>query len=111
MLTSRLIAPQPEPCGSRLATYSGVSKLCSVRETHSPLQNFPTLCLQKAQSPYYYYYYYYVLSKLEYASVALNPVTITDSNKLERMQRKFVTLCHNQIFKDIQYRYDNLLEN
>jgi myo-inositol catabolism protein IolC len=34
-----------------------------------------------------------VRSKMEYASVAWNSVTITDSNKLQRLQRKFAALC------------------
>jgi hypothetical protein len=34
-------------------------------------------------------YFALVISKLEYASVAWNSVTITDSNKFERVQRQF----------------------
>jgi hypothetical protein len=37
-------------------------------------------------------------SKLEYASVAWNFATITDSNKLERAQIKFVALWQNRFF-------------
>jgi hypothetical protein len=51
-----------------------------------------------------------VRSKLEYASVAWNSVTITDSNKLERVQRKFAALCHKRFFQDVEYHYDNILE-
>jgi hypothetical protein len=51
-----------------------------------------------------------VRSKLEYASVAWNSVTITDSNKLARVQRKFAALCHKNCFQDVEYHYDNILE-
>jgi hypothetical protein len=51
-----------------------------------------------------------VRSKLEYASVAWNSVTITESSKLEHMQRKFAALCHKIFFQDVVYRYDNILE-
>jgi hypothetical protein len=52
-----------------------------------------------------------VRSKLEYASVACNAVTITDSNKLECIQRKFAALCHNRfLFPDVEYHYGNILE-
>jgi hypothetical protein len=40
-------------------------------------------------------YFALVRSKLEYTSVAWKSVTITDFNKLERVQRKFAALCHN----------------
>jgi hypothetical protein len=51
-----------------------------------------------------------VRSKLEYASVAWYSVTITDSNKLERIQRKFAALCHKRFFQDVEYHYDNISE-
>jgi hypothetical protein len=47
---------------------------------------------------------------LEYASVAWNSVTITDSNKLEHLQRKFASLCYKRFFQDMEYRYDIILE-
>jgi hypothetical protein len=37
-----------------------------------------------------------VRSKIEYTSVVWNSVTITDSNKLEIIQRKFVALCYTR---------------
>jgi hypothetical protein len=46
-------------------------------------------------------YYALVRPELEYASVAWNSVTITDSNKLERSQRKFVALCHNTVDESV----------
>jgi hypothetical protein len=52
-----------------------------------------------------------VRSKLEYASVAWNSITITDSNKREGMQRKFAALCNKRLFQDVEYHYDNILEN
>jgi hypothetical protein len=54
-------------------------------------------------------YFAFVRSKLEYASVAWNSATITDSNKLERIQRKFAALWH-RFFQDVEYHCDNLLE-
>jgi hypothetical protein len=51
-----------------------------------------------------------VRSKLEYASFAWNSVAITDSCKLEWIQRKFATLCHSRFLQDVEYDYDNLLE-
>jgi hypothetical protein len=47
---------------------------------------------------------------MEYASVAWNSVTITDSNKLDRILRKFAALFHSTFFQDVEYHYDNLLE-
>jgi hypothetical protein len=37
-----------------------------------------------------------VESKLEYASVVWNSITSTDSSKLERIQRKFASLCYTR---------------
>jgi secreted Zn-dependent insulinase-like peptidase len=51
-----------------------------------------------------------VRSKLEYASVVWNSITNTDSNKLERIQRKFAALCHNRFFQDVGYHYINILD-
>jgi hypothetical protein len=55
-------------------------------------------------------YFAFVRSKLEYASVAWNSVTNTDSNKLERVQRKFAALCHERFFQDVEYHYENTLQ-
>jgi hypothetical protein len=40
----------------------------------------------------------------------LNSLTITDSNKLERVQRKFAALCHKRFFHNVEYHYDIILE-
>jgi hypothetical protein len=36
--------------------------------------------------------------KLEYASVVWNKLTLTDSNKIENIQRKFANLCYYRFF-------------
>jgi hypothetical protein len=51
-----------------------------------------------------------VRSKIEYASVAWNSITITDSSKLERIQRKFSTLCFTRFFNGVcDYKYKGIL--
>jgi hypothetical protein len=51
-----------------------------------------------------------IRSKLEYAFTAWNSVTITDSNKLETIQRNFAALCHSRFFQFMQYHCSNILE-
>jgi hypothetical protein len=52
-----------------------------------------------------------VRSKLEYASVAWNSVAITNSDKLERAQKKKIAaLCHKRLFYYIEYHCDITLE-
>jgi hypothetical protein len=47
---------------------------------------------------------------IEYASVAWNSITITDSSKLERIQRKFVALCYTRFFNGVcGYKYEDIL--
>jgi hypothetical protein len=53
-------------------------------------------------------YFALVRSKLEQTSVAQNSVTITVSNELDRMRRKFPALCHF-FFQDMEQHYDNNL--
>jgi hypothetical protein len=49
-------------------------------------------------------------SKLEYASVAWNNLSLTDSNKLANMQRKFAVLCYYLFFQaDILLNYNLIL--
>jgi hypothetical protein len=51
-----------------------------------------------------------VRSIIEYASVAWNSITITDSAKLERIQRKFVALCYTRFFNGVcDYKYEDIL--
>jgi hypothetical protein len=50
------------------------------------------------------------LLMLYFASVAWNSVTITDSNKLERVQRTFAALCNKRYFQDVEYHHDNILD-
>jgi hypothetical protein len=40
-----------------------------------------------------------IRSKLEYASVVWNNLSLTDSNKTENTQRKFANLCYYRSFK------------
>jgi hypothetical protein len=46
-----------------------------------------------------YKYFAFVRCKLGYGSVAWNYVTITHSNKLDRIQRKFAALSHSRDLK------------
>jgi hypothetical protein len=51
-----------------------------------------------------------VCSKLEYALVAWNNLTLADSNKLENIQRKFASICFNQFIQsDSSCNYDTML--
>jgi hypothetical protein len=50
-----------------------------------------------------------VRPKLEHASVAWNSITSTDASKVERIQRKFVSLCHRRFFSHLPYSYANVL--
>jgi hypothetical protein len=48
--------------------------------------------------------------KIEYASVVWSSITSTDSTKLERIQRKFVALCHTRCFNGMcDYKYEDVL--
>jgi hypothetical protein len=51
-----------------------------------------------------------IRSKLDYAFVTCNNLTITDSNKIENIQRKFANLCYYHLFQfDILCSYDLIL--
>jgi hypothetical protein len=55
-------------------------------------------------------YFALVRSKPEYASVAWNSITFTDSNKLERAQKTLQPFATKYFFQDVEYHYDNILE-
>jgi hypothetical protein len=42
-----------------------------------------------------------IRSKLEYASVVWNNISLTDSNKIENIQRKFANLCYYRFFQAV----------
>jgi hypothetical protein len=51
-----------------------------------------------------------IRSKLEYASVAWNTVTIAYSSTLESIKRQIAALSLSRFYRAIQYHYDDLLE-
>jgi hypothetical protein len=55
-------------------------------------------------------YFALVRSKLECASVGWNSVTVTDSNKLERVQKEFAALRQQSFVLDLEYHHDDILE-
>jgi hypothetical protein len=51
-----------------------------------------------------------ITSKLEYASVVWNNISLTDSNKIENIQRKFANLCYYLFFQaDFLRNYNSIL--
>jgi hypothetical protein len=51
-----------------------------------------------------------IMSKLQYASVIWNNLTLTDSNKIENIQRKFTNLCCYCFSQfEIVRNYDSIL--
>jgi hypothetical protein len=52
-----------------------------------------------------------VRSNLEYASVALNNLTLAESNKLENIQRNVANLCYGRFIQSNFLRYYELLLN
>jgi hypothetical protein len=53
-----------------------------------------------------------ILSKLEYASVVWNNLTLSDSNKLENIQRKFANVCYNRFIQpNSLYNYESILDD
>jgi hypothetical protein len=52
-----------------------------------------------------------VRPKLQYASVACSSITSTVASQLERIQRKFVSLCHRRFFSHLTYSYANVLNH
>jgi hypothetical protein len=55
-------------------------------------------------------YFTLVRAKLEYASVAWNALTCTDTSKLERVQQNLLALCYNRFCSQIYKSYENALE-
>jgi hypothetical protein len=53
----------------------------------------------------------FVRSNLEYASAPWNNLTLSDSNKLGNMQRKFVNLCYNRFIQSNCLRNYELILN
>jgi lipopolysaccharide biosynthesis glycosyltransferase len=50
------------------------------------------------------------MSKLEYASVVWNSLSLTDSNKIENIQRQFSNICYYRFFQaDILRNYNSIL--
>jgi hypothetical protein len=49
-------------------------------------------------------------SKLEYASVVWNSITLTDASKLERIQQRFTALCFYRFFPQVRYCYTLALQ-
>jgi hypothetical protein len=50
-----------------------------------------------------------VRSKIEYASVVWNSITSTDSEKLERIQTKFVAVCYTRFVNGVcDYKYADI---
>jgi hypothetical protein len=57
-------------------------------------------------------YFASITSKLEYASVVWNKLTLTDSNKIENIQRKFANLCYYRFFQfGLLRNYDLILNH
>ena len=44
---------------------------------------------------------------MEYFCSIINAITVTDSNKLERTQRKLAALCYTSFFPQVLCRYAN----
>ena len=47
--------------------------------------------------------------ELHYASVTWHSITATDAGKLDRIHRKFVSVCHRRFFSHFEYNYVNIL--
>ena len=50
-----------------------------------------------------------VRPKLEYVCVTMNPINSSNACKLERIKRKFISLCHYRSSSHLDYGYGNVL--
>jgi hypothetical protein len=52
-----------------------------------------------------------VRSRLKYAPIAWNTLTAADTSKLVHIQQKFLALCHNRFFPQVNYIYVKALDH
>jgi small-conductance mechanosensitive channel len=85
--------------GNKLFFHLHVNYIFSVASKLRGLIHFITCNFSTLDSLVVLLYISLVRSKLEYASIAWNDLTLTDSNKLESIQKKFSHLCYRQCYQ------------